>query len=158
MKSIQTANNLRVLFEDMISLEEQNYKDIFRKLNKKYSQKEALQFLERDHPNGQNLIYIYNANFLIAYLRFVVNDDKIRILALHLRMGYEYSLKEIMQKTYSIFSKLEFDKIDTDVHKVNTESLLLHIRLGFQYRKMLKNKVSFTISKESFLKRLERYK
>lgn len=156
-KNIQIRSDLKILFEHMVSLEETNYKDIFKKINKKYSREEAIECLERDHPNGQNIIYIYNSNQLIAYLRFIINGEKIRILALHLRKGKEHTLRKIMSQVYQKFSNLRFEKIDTDVHKVNNDSLLLHIRLGFQYRKMLKNKVSFTISKDSFLKRLEKY-
>lgn len=143
----------------MILLEEENYVSIFKLLNKKYSKNEALEVLKRDHPNGENIIAIYNkGNLLIGWLRFIIDDAKLRVLGLHIRKGNEYCLKEILIKTSFVFSSLNFEKVYTDVHKVNNKSLLLHIRLGFQYYKMFKHKVTFTLSKQSFLNRLERYK
>ena len=146
--------NLDVLFNDMADLEQNNYAQMFSEMGRIYDKEFSINMFREDHPKGEGIIYFYTGSNLTAFLRFVERTKKIRICSLQLRKGYENQLRNIIRSTFQLFSNLEFEIVESEVWKNNNASLILHIKLNFQYRRMNKHKVVFIIKKDRFLRTL----
>jgi L-amino acid N-acyltransferase YncA len=147
--------DLDVLFNDMADLERKNYVQMFAEMGRIYDKEFSINMFKEDHPKGGGIIYFYTGSALTAFLRFVERSKKIRICSLQLKKGHENQLRNIIRSTYQLFSNIDFEVIESEVWKSNNASLILHIKLNFQYRRMNKHKVVFIIKKDRFLTSLK---
>ncbi len=145
------------LFQDMILLEQENYRKMSRNVYDDYDEASMRKRLIEEHPDESFIIYCYRGNLLISFLRFLCLDNRIRIISFQIREGYEYCLRNVMEKTYFKFKDLDFEFVQSEVYKDNQLSLALHTKLEFHYLEDLDNKLRFLTPKQDFLASLERY-
>jgi len=147
---------LETLLKDMAELEIENSFRISR--NEKKLQKEKLLTLfNKDHNSLENIIYHYEQNSLVAFFRYTLKDTKIRICSIQLKKDKEIYLRNLMIQTVIKFDKLPFKKVYSEVYKKNSESLILHFKLKFQYKETVGRKIKLVCPRDTFLASVKRY-
>lgn len=149
--------DLNELFQDIIYLEKQNFKEMPGGFDGVYDEASTRKRLVEEHSDDNCIIYYYSGKLLVAFLRFILVDRKVRIISLQIAKGYEYYLLKIIRGLYNKLKNFDFDIVESEVYKTNCLSLVLHIKLGFHYSRDVKRKLRFMTQKADFLKSLEKY-
>lgn len=147
---------LETLLNDMAELEIENSFRISR--NEKELQKEKLLTLfNKDHQSFDNIIYHYEKKSLVAFFRYTLTNAKIRICSIQLKNKKEIYLRNLMTQTLIKFDTLSFNKVESEVYKKNSESLILHLKLRFQYKSNMGRKIKLLCPKNTFLISVKSY-